>query len=284
MSGEYAGRTAVITGAGSGLGAAMATLFARAGARVALLDIDGARAEEQAQALRAEGADAFAMAADVADKASLATAAEAVRARFGAVHVLAANVGVQQFGAIDVLTDHDWEWVMGVNFHGVVHTVDAFLPMLRASANGSDGARHIVLTSSASFFQRGIRMAAYVASKYAVTGYGEVLRDELAAEGINVTLMFPAGMATRHIESSMAARPVQLGPSRFDPADIRAMMSQADIDAAAHVATADHAVRNLLGELREGARYMITHGNYRHQVQAHHDEVMQAFDRLEANP
>jgi len=69
MIGEYAERTAVITGAGSGLGAAMAALFARAGARVALLDIDGARAEEQAAVLRAEGADAFALSVDVADRA-----------------------------------------------------------------------------------------------------------------------------------------------------------------------------------------------------------------------
>lgn len=280
MSGEYAGRTAVVTGAGSGLGAAMASLFARAGARVALLDIDGARAEEQAAGLRSQGADAFALAVDVADRASLGAAAAAVRERFGAVHVLCANVGVQQFGAVDALTDQDWQWVMGVNFHGVVQTVDAFLPLLREA----EGMRHIVLTSSASFFQRGIRMSAYVASKYAVTGYGEVLRDELAGEGINVTLLFPAGMTTRHIESSIAARPADLGPSRFDPADVRAMMSEAKIDAAAHVASAEHAVRNLLAELREGARYVITHGDYRHQVEAHHDEVMQAFDRLAANP
>ncbi|HMP55882.1 MAG TPA: SDR family oxidoreductase [Novosphingobium sp.] len=280
MTKEYAGRTAVITGAGSGLGAAMAGLFAQAGASVVLLDIDGPRAEEQAAALRAQGADAVALAVDVADRASLAAAATAVRERCGPVHVLCANVGVQQFGAIDALTGQDWQWVMGVNFHGVVQTVDAFLPLLRAA----EGARHIVLTSSASFFQRGIRMAAYVASKYAVTGYGEVLRDELAGEGINVTLLFPAGMTTRHIESSIAARPADLGPSRFDPADVRAMMSEAKIDAAAHVASADHAVRNLLDDLREGARYVITHGDYRHQVEDHHGEVMQAFDRLAARP
>ena len=278
--GEYAGRTVVVTGAGSGLGAAMAALFAGQGARVALLDIDGTRAEDQAATLRAGGTDALALAVDVADAAALAAAAEQVRTRFGAVHVLCANVGVQQFGAVDRLTAQDWQWVMDVNFHGVVHTVNAFLPLLRAG----EGPRHVVITSSASFFQRGIRMAAYVASKYAVTGYGEVLRDELAAEGINVSLLFPAGMITRHIESSIAARPETLGPSRFDQDDVRAMMAGAAIDAAAHVATAEHAVRNLLEELRLGSRYIITHGAYAHQVEAHHAEVMQAFERLAANP
>ena len=278
--GEYTGRTAVVTGAGSGLGAAMAALFAGAGARVALLDIDGDRAEAEAAGLRALGHDAFAWRVDVADKASVAAAADAVQARFGGCDVLCANVGVQQFGAIDKLTEQDWQWVMGVNFHGVVNTVDAFVPLLRAR----QGQRHIVLTASASFFQFGIRMAAYVASKFAVVGYGEVLRQELAPEGINVSMLFPAGMATRHIESSIAARPADLGESRFDHEDVKAMMAGADIDAAAHVATAEHAVRNLLTELAAGSPYIITHGNYRHQVEAQQQAVLAAFDRLAANP
>lgn len=275
--GEYTGRTAIITGAGSGLGAAMADLFASEGANLVLLDIDADRVEAKAAELRARGSDAIARRVDVADKASVAAAAEAAREKFGAVHVLCANVGVQQFGAIDKLTDQDWDWVMSVNFRGVINTVDAFLPLLRAG----EGQRHIVLTASASFFQFGVRMAAYVASKFAVVGYGEVLRQELAAEGINVTMLFPAGMATRHIESSMAARPEELGESRFDPADIRAMMAGSDIDAAAHVATAEHAVRNLLGELAAGSPYVITHGNYRHQVEAQQRQVIDAFRRME---
>lgn len=276
---DYTGKTAVITGAGSGLGAAMAALFAGAGANVVLLDIDGERAEAKAAELRAGGADCMAMRVDAADKASMQAAADAVRAKYGAVHVLCANVGVQQFGAIDKLTDNDWHWVMSVNFHGVLHTVDAFLPLLRAS----EGQRHVVLTSSASFFQHGIRMAAYVASKFAVTGYGEVLRAELAREGINVSLLFPAGMMTRHIESSIAARPEELGESRFDQADVRAMMEQAVGDASAHVATAEHAVRNLLKDLEAGERYIFTHGMYRDQIAAQQAEVLAAFDRMLAS-
>lgn len=276
---EYTGKTAVITGAGSGLGAAMAALFAGQGARVALLDIDGERAEAKAAELRQAGAECFALRVDVADKASLAAAAAEVTERHGKAHVLCANVGVQQFGAIDKLTDHDWQWVMSVNFHGVVDTVNAFLPLIR-SANGP---RHVVLTSSASYFQLGIRMAAYVASKFALTGYGEVLRDELAPEGINVSLLFPAGMMTRHIESSIAARPADLGESRFDHADVEAMMAQAVGDATGHVATAEHAVRGLLAELEAGQRYIFTHGNYREQIEARQQQVLAAFDRMLAN-
>jgi NAD(P)-dependent dehydrogenase (short-subunit alcohol dehydrogenase family) len=277
--GEYTGKTAVVTGAGSGLGAAMASLFAGQGARVALLDIDGDRAEAKAAELRDAGAECFACKVDVAEKASLVAAAAQVGERFGGVHVLCANVGVQQFGAIDQLTDHDWQWVMSVNFHGVVDTVNAFRPLLGAAA----GQRHIVLTSSASFYQLGIRMAAYVASKYALTGYGEVLRDELAPEGINVSLLFPAGMMTRHIESSIAARPGELGESRFDHDDVKAMMAHANIESAGHVATAEHAVRNLLADLRGCERYIFTHGDYRHQIEAQQREVLSAFDRMLAS-
>ena len=277
---EYSGKTAVITGAGSGLGAAMADVFAAEGASLALLDIDGERAEAKAGELRARGIQALAMRTDVADKASLEEAATAVAQRFGSCHVLCANVGVQQFGAIDRLTGDDWNWVMSVNFHGVVQTVGAFLPLLRQAR----GQRHIVLTASSSFFQFGVRMAAYVASKFAVVGYGEVLRRELADEGIDVALLFPAGMATRHLESSIAARPAELGQSRLDREDLEVMMASSGITPDTHVATADHAVRNLLAELRAGEPYIVTHGDYRHQVEDLHRQVLRAFDRLEASP
>ncbi len=277
---EYQGKTVVITGAASGLGAAIADVFAGAGARLALFDIDGARVEAKASELRGKGVDVIAAPVDVANKASLAAAADAVEARFGDCDVLCANVGVQQFGAIDKLTAQDWSWVLAVNVTGVIDTVASFLPLLRSAR----GDRHIVITASASYFTPGVRMAAYVTSKYAVVGYGEVLRQELAGEGINVSLLFPAGMNTRHLESSVAARPAELGESRLDRADIEAMMASADMTVENHLATAEHAVRNLLGELRAKQPYIITHGEYKAQVEAWQRTVLAAFDRMLANP
>jgi NAD(P)-dependent dehydrogenase (short-subunit alcohol dehydrogenase family) len=277
---RYGGKAVAITGAGSGLGAAMAECFAAQGARLALLDIDGERAEAKAAELRERYGEAFGMRVDVADRSSLEAAAATFKDRYGPCDALCANVGVQQFGAIDALTEHDWQWVMSVNFHGVINTVGAFLPLLRQAS----GQRHIVLTSSASFFQIGIRMAAYIASKFAVVGYGEVLRRELAPEGVNVALLFPAGMATRHLESSAAARPAELGASRLDMDDIQAMMADTGIDPSGDVATAEHAVRNLLDELDAGSPYIITHGGYRHQVEARQREVLAAFDRMATHP
>lgn len=276
---EYAGRTAVVTGASSGLGAAMADTFAAAGAKVALLDIDGERAEAKAAELRARGAEAVAAKVDVAKPESLEAAARMVRSTFGSCEVLCANVGVQQFGAVDRLTRQDWEWVLSVNVMGVIETVSAFLPLLREGR----GERHVVLTSSASFFQPGVRLSAYVASKYAVTGYGEVLRRELAGEGINVALLFPAGMMTRHLESSVLARPKELGESRLDRADIEAMRADAELSQETDVTTADNAIRNLLEDLRAKRPYIFTHGGYRRQIEERNQAFMEAFDRMLAN-
>jgi NAD(P)-dependent dehydrogenase (short-subunit alcohol dehydrogenase family) len=277
---EYSGRIAVVTGAGSGLGAAMVERFADAGAGIALLDIDGARVEAKAAELRQRGIDALGMRADVGDEASLAAAAEAVRAHFGSCEILCANVGVQQFGAIEKLTANDWAWVMNVNVLGMIGTVAAFMPLLRARTEA--GQRHVLLTASASYFQPAVRMGAYIVSKYAVVGYGEVLRRELAEEGINVSLLFPAGMHTRHLESSRAARPAVLGESKLDMADIPAMMASAGIRQDDLVATPEYAIRNLLAELGRNAAYIFTHGTYRHQIEAQQREVLAAFDRMAA--
>jgi len=277
---EYQGKTVAITGAASGLGAAMADVFAAAGARLALFDIDGARVEARAAELRGRGVEAIALAVDVSDRAALRGAADAVAARFGQCDVLCANVGVQQFGAIDKLTAQDWDWVFSVNVMGVIETVASFLPLLRRAG----GERHVVITASSSYFTPGVRMAAYVASKFAVVGYGEVLREELAQEGINVSLLFPAGMTTRHLQSSAAARPAAIGEYRIERADIEAMMASADISVESHLASAEHAVRNLLAELRAKQPYIITHGEYRAQVEARQRRELDAFDRMRAGP
>ncbi len=115
-----------------------------------------------------------------------------VGSTLGGCDVLCANVGVQQFGAIDRLTDDDWRFVLDVNVLGTVRTVRAFLPLLRTG----DGWRRIVLTASSSVLAPGVRMAAYQTTKFAVMGFGETLREELADEGIGVTVLFPGGMIT----------------------------------------------------------------------------------------
>ncbi len=130
----------------------------------------------------------------------------------------------------------------------------------------------------------GMRMAAYSASKFAVTGYDEVLRRKLASEKVNVALIFPAGMATRHLESSIAARPAELGGSRIEMDDVQAMIADVGIDPASLIAIAEHAIRNLLDCLDAGHPDIITHGTYCRYVKARHRNILGAFDQMTANP
>ena len=271
--------TAVVTGAGSGLGASMVDRFVSAGMSIVALDIDEKRVEEKAASVREAGGQAVAMRVDVAGRSSLEAAAQLAEKAFGGCTVVCANVGVQQFGAIDRLTDQDWRWVLDVNVLGVVNTVNTFLPLLRKSS----GNRHIVVTASSSVLDPGVRLGAYIASKFAVTGYGETLRQELAPEGIGVSILFPAGMMTRHLESSVLARPTELGPSERRPDDMAAMRASRKMDSKVHVVTAERATRNLLTELAANERYIITHGQYRDSIVDRFEDLLRAHDRAQSD-
>jgi NAD(P)-dependent dehydrogenase (short-subunit alcohol dehydrogenase family) len=253
----------------------MVAQFAAHGMAIVALDIDGARVEDVARAVRDGGGRAVAMCVDVADSDNLCAAATLAVESFGGCNILCANVGVQQFGAIDTLTEQDWRWVLEVNVMGVIRTVAAFLPLIRRTA----GDRRIAITSSSAALTPGIRMGAYTASKYAVTGYAETLRMELAEEAIGVSILFPAGMTTRHLESSVQARPAALGASQARRADIDAMMASRGMDAANHVASADHVVRHLVADLAANERHIVTHGEYRAQLLTDHNAILRAHDR-----
>lgn len=276
---DLQGRTAVVTGAGSGLGAALARQFAEAGADVALLDIDGDAAAANAATIASEvGVRTTSARCDVGDTASVVTAAEHVRVTLGACDILCSNVGVQQFGAIDTLTDQDWEWVLNVNVLGAVRTVREFLPMLRSGS----GFRRIVFTASSSVLAPSIRLGAYQTSKFAVLGFAESLREELAGEDLGVTVLFPGPMTTRHLESSVQARPTELGASRLDMSDVEAMVAHQPMEDG-DVVTPEHAIRNLLADLEADEPYVLTHGSYRPLYEQRRDALDAAFDRMEAS-
>jgi NAD(P)-dependent dehydrogenase (short-subunit alcohol dehydrogenase family) len=271
------GRIAVVTGGGSGLGAAMARTFAEVGMAVAVLDIDEQGAVGTAAALAEEfGGPITALGTDVGDTASVLAAAEHVSATLGGCDLLCANVGVQQFGAIDRLTDEDWQWLLNVNVMGTVRTVRSFLSLMRRR----DGWRHIVITASSSALVPAPRLGAYQTSKFAVLGFADTLRQELAGDGIGVTVLFPAGMMTRHLESSALARPSELGASVTLPDDIDVMLAGQTLSSD-DLVTPEHAVRNLLDDILANQPYVLTHGNYREAYNARRDAIDAAFDRME---
>jgi NAD(P)-dependent dehydrogenase (short-subunit alcohol dehydrogenase family) len=279
VTAQLAGKVAVITGGASGLGAAMGRMFAGAGMAVAILDIDEAGAKQTAAGLAGEfGVPTTSLRVDVGNPASLAAAARHVAASLEGCDALCANVGVQQFGAIDRLSEDDWQWVLNVNVLGTVRTVREFLPLLRTRS----GWRHVVLTASSSVLAPAVRLGAYQTSKFAVMGFGETLREELADGGIGVTLLFPGGMVTRHLESSALARPTELGPTATDPDDLSTMLAHrpmTDRD----LVTPEHAIRNLLEDLLADEPYVVTHGSQRDVYRERRDAMDAAFDRMESS-
>ena len=277
MTTDLTGKVAVISGGGGGLGAAMGHAFAGVGAGVAVLDLDEAAAHETAAAIAEQhGVPTMARRVDVGDPASIAAAAGPVESELGGCDVLCANVGVQQFGAIDSLTDDDWRFVLDVNVLGTVRTVRAFLPLLRARA----GYRRIVLTASLSVLAPAVRMAAYQTSKFAVMGFGETLRHELAGEGIGVTILIPGGMMTRHLETSMHARPAELATTGAREDDLTAMLAHRPVGEH-DVVMPEHAIRNLLADLDADEPYSVTHGDVRDAYNERHAAMTAALDRME---
>jgi NAD(P)-dependent dehydrogenase (short-subunit alcohol dehydrogenase family) len=267
-------RIAVVTGAAAGLGRAMARRFADEGMQVLVADVNEAGARAVATELGQGGATAISAQVDVGEPSSVAALAELAAAALGGCDLLVANVGVQRIGRVDALTREDWQWVIGVNLLGTVETVRAFLPLLRKSRDA-----HILFTGSVSSVLSVQRLAAYTASKMAVLGYAETLRTELADEGIAVTALLPAGMATTHLESSAAARPATLGRSPdLDPDDAVAVVQvlAATPDA---MQTPEDAIRDLVPALLENRAYVVTHAPNRDAVTARFASIVEAFDR-----
>jgi NAD(P)-dependent dehydrogenase (short-subunit alcohol dehydrogenase family) len=188
-----ANRTAVITGAASGIGRGIAQALARRGCNLALCDVNEVGLAETAMLVRGTGVAASTHRLDVADRAQVAAAPKTVLAHHARVDLLFNNAGVAVGGTFEQVSEEDFDWLLEINFHGVVRMTRAFLPLLRAS----DRAR-IVNVSSVFGIIAPPGQAAYCASKFAVRGFSESLRKELEAEGasVGVTVVHPGGVAT----------------------------------------------------------------------------------------
>ena len=202
------GRTAVVTGSGSGIGCAIARELGAAGMNVVVADIDEHSAQSVAGEITGAGSRGLAVRVDVSDFASVTALADAAFSEFGNVHVLCNNAGVLLFNKMTELTIDDWRWVHGVNVWGVLHGIYAFMPrMLEAGEPG-----HIVNTSSiAALSGNGI----YGSSKIEVLAITETLHADLADTPIGVSCLFP-GMVSTRIVTAQRNRPETFGPRARD--------------------------------------------------------------------
>lgn len=255
-SGESSPAVAVVTGGASGFGLALGGLCAARGMNVALLDRDGTRAADEAAALASEhGVGALGLGVDVADGEAVAEAAASVADRFGRADLVVSNVGVQLFGAAESLTDDEWQWVLDVNVVGSARVARCFLPLLRRASHG-----RLAFTTSSSVLAPASRMAAYQASKFAVWGLAETLRLELADQGIAVSVIFPSGMLSRHLETSAAAQPEHLRRPIGGQDDFAAMAAS-NPAMLKELASPEDAARGVIDALLADEAYVVTHGD-----------------------
>lgn len=196
---DFTDKVAVITGAGSGIGRALAIALAERGARMALSDIDPVAVGDTVATCEKIGARAVGYTLDVSDRAAFYAHADEVVAEFGGVNLVVNNAGVAVLATVEDLTWEDFEWIMGVNFWGVMHGTKAFLPHLIASGDG-----HVVNLSSV-FGLIGVpTQSAYNATKFGVRGFTEALREEmlLARHRVGVSCVHPGGIDTNIARSA----------------------------------------------------------------------------------
>jgi short-subunit dehydrogenase len=203
----FAGKVAVVTGAGSGIGQALAIELARSGARVAISDIDTDGLAQTEEQLLAIGASVKADRLDVAEREAFIAYAEQVRDYFGEVNQIYNNAGISFVGDIEISQFNEIERVMNIDFWSVVNGTKAFLPHLIASGDG-----HVINVCSAFGLFAVPGAAAYSSAKFAVRGFTEALRQEMALAGhpVKVTTVYPGGVKTSFLRNMTAAE--ALGP------------------------------------------------------------------------
>lgn len=194
---SFTNRTAVVTGAASGIGRALAGLLARKGCNLALVDVNRSGMEETARDVRSFGRRVSVHEADVSDKERMLELPEEVLREHGHVHLLINNAGVGLLSTVEEHRLEDFEWIVGINFWGVVYGCKFFLPHLRREDEA-----HIVNLSSM-FGLIGLpTQSAYCATKFAVRGFSEALWCELRGSNVGVTSVHPGGVRTNIVRAA----------------------------------------------------------------------------------
>jgi NAD(P)-dependent dehydrogenase (short-subunit alcohol dehydrogenase family) len=248
-------RIAVVTGAASGIGRALARRFADEGMQVVLADVESGPLADVEKELAASGAHVLAQVCDVAREDSVRALADAALARFGAVHVVCNNAGVVTAGPTHELSQQDWDWVMGVNLWGPIYGVRAFLPILLKQDEA-----HILSTASTAGLVAGAAIAPYNVSKFGVVALMETLARELASTKVGVSVLCPGPINTR-IPQSERNRPADKQVHR-ETAEERRFYGAAGPMLAAGMDPAEVAGL-VLRAIRENRFWILTHPEWK---------------------
>ena len=275
---EFNGKVAVITGAASGIGRALADRCVQEGMKAVLADVEVEALAKTEAGLKAAGATVLAVPTDVSQAQDVAALAQTALEVFGAVHVLCNNAGVGTEAAIWESTLDEWQWVMGVNLWGVIHGVRAFVPLMLAQ----DTECHIINTASMAGLISGPGLGVYKVTKHAVVSLSETLHHELAERGakVRVSVLCPGFVNTRIMESARN-RPEHLPPPspRDDASEARWEAIRELVPAGlSPVAVADA----VFAAVREDRLYILTHPEGKEAVRTRMEDIL--LDRVPAAP
>jgi len=268
----FAGRVAVITGAGSGFGREFARIGARLGMRLALADVQPEALAATVAELSGQGAEVFGETTDVARAEDVERLAARTLDAYGGVHLLFNNAGVASGGLAWESSVRDWEWVLGVNLWGVIHGVRVFTPIMLAQGTEA----HIVNTASVAGLVNPQLMAAYNVSKHAVVSLSETLYHDLRMVGapVGVSVLCPAFVAT-NISASERNRPVGMANDAPPTASQAAMKAQLDKAVASGRITAEQVAQATFDAVRDDRFYVITHEKMMPSIELRLQDVVQ---------
>jgi NAD(P)-dependent dehydrogenase (short-subunit alcohol dehydrogenase family) len=269
---DFKGKTAFITGGGSGIGFAMARAFGHAGMNVVVADIDLGAAKAAVERLANEQVKATPIQCDVTERDAVRRAALDTLAAYGKVHVVCNNAGVAVGGPIGTVGEHDWDWILDVNLKGVVYGVETFVPLIRSHGEGG----HIVNTASMAGLVSPPGMEPYTATKFAVVAMSEGWAQQLAAMNIGMSVLCPGFVRTRIHESGRARQDRYGGHGEVDPG-VGATREEAAQNVM-HGIDPDVVGARVLEAVEANELYILTHPNFREFVQARFQTINAAFD------
>ena len=275
MIDNFAGKTAILTGAGSGFGLECARIGARLGMNLVLVDVQQDALDAAAAEMRAAGAQVLAQRVDVSNAAQMEALGAAVLERFGAPHLVFNNAGVGAGGLVWENSVKDWEWVLGVNLMGVVHGVRVFTPMMLDAAKKDPAWRgHIVNTASMAGLLAAPNMGIYNVSKHAVVSLSETLYQDLAlvTDQVSASVLCPFFVPTG-ISQSHRNRP---GDLPADKPTKSQLIGQAMSDKAvgSGKVTAAEVAQKVFDAAAAGQFYIYSHPKAIASVQTRMEDIM----------
>lgn len=274
---DFAGKTAVLTGAGSGFGLACARIGARLGMKLVLADVQQDALDLAAAEMKAAGAEVLAQQVDVSDAAQMEHLAQRVQERFGAPHIVFNNAGVGAGGLIWENTVQDWGWVLGVNLWGVIHGVRLFTPMMLEAAQKDPSYRgHIVNTASMAGLLNPPNMGIYNVSKHAVVSLSETLYQDLAlvTQQVGASVLCPYFVPTG-IHQSERNRPGELAVARPTRSQLIGQAMSDKAVSSGKVSAAEVA-QKMFDAVATGQFYIYSHPKAIAAVQTRLEDIMQA--------